>query len=630
MSDEEVRAEDSAGPQIARRDFIRGVAVTAGGLLVGGATGVRGAFGASTALTAAEYPPLRAGLRGQHEGSFEVAHMARDGAFAGPLEAEETGEHYDLVIVGGGISGLSAAYFYRKALGEGLKVLIIENHDDFGGHAKRNEFRHGGRTFLSYGGTMSISTPFPYGFIADSMLDELGIDPKSYGKYEREEEVYAGLTQGMFFDKDNFLADKVVPGYGTRPWEAFFADAPLKDDVRADLVRLHKGGVDYLPGLGPEEKAVALRKMSFQDFLLTHAGMKPESLPFFKGMAFRNNMRVDTCPAYIAAQRSPIFSGMAVAEAPRRSSDFFRFPDGNASIARLLVSRLTPDVFDGPVDAETVVSAGLDYAALDRGGGDVRIRLNSIVVRVEHIGDPSPVTEEAVRTVYVKDGRRLSVTSANVILACFNSIIPMIAPDLPAEQAEALKYPSKVPMQYTSVLVRNWHAWKDLGLKSIVAPNGYHTSASLDVPMTIGRYRSAFTPDEPVVVSMVRNPNSPGLPRKEQNRFGRMDMLTTPFATVEARVRDQLQRMLGSGGFKESEDILAITVNRWPHGYAYTYDTLGDPDAPEAERPHVIGRKPFGRIAIANADSAAAAFTNSAIEQAHRAVQEVLISRGLT
>jgi spermidine dehydrogenase len=358
--------------------------------------------------------------------------------------------------------------------------------------------------------------------------------------------------------------------------------------------------------------------------------MKPESLAFFKGMGFRNNMRVDTCPAYIAAQRSPIFSGMSVAEAPRRSSDYFHFPDGNASIARLLVASLTPGVFDGPVDAETIVSADADYAALDREGGDVRIRLSSIVVRVEHIGDPSPVTEEAVRTVYVKDGRRLSVTSANVILACFNNIIPMIAPDLPAAQAEALKYPSKVPMQYTNVLVRNWHAWKALGVSSITAPNGYHTSTSLDVPMTIGGYQSAFTPDEPVVIHMVRNPNSPGLPRKEQNRLGRMDMLTTPFETVEANIRDQLQRMLGPGGFREADDILAITVNRWPHGYAYTYDTLGDPDVPDAERPHVIGRKPFGRIAIANADAAAAAFTNAAIEQAYRAVQETLISRGLT
>jgi spermidine dehydrogenase len=235
-----------------------------------------------------------------------------------------------------------------------------------------------------------------------------------------------------------------------------------------------------------------------------------------------------------------------------------------------------------------------------------------------------------VRVVYVQGGKRVAVTAANVIMACFNNIIPWLVPGLPAAQKAALLYPAKVPMQYTNVLIRNWQAWARLGIKSIHAPNGYHTTTALDVPMAIGGYRSAQTPDEPVVLHMVRNPNKPGLPRKEQNRIGRAEMLATDYATIEREIRSQLQRMLGSAGFDAARDIAGITVNRWPHGYSYTYDTLDDPDVPDEQRPHVLGRQSFGRIAIANADAGAAAFTNTAIDMAARAVDECLISRGLT
>ena len=105
------------------------------------------------------------------------------------------------------------------------------------------------------------------------------------------------------------------------------------------------------------------------------------------------------------------------------------------------------------------------------------------------------------------------------------------------------------------------------------------------------------------------------------------ELFTTSFETMELSIRDQLGRMLSGGGFDPAEDILGITVNRWPHGYSYTPDTLSDPDVPEAERPHVVGRQPFGRVAIANSDAGAAAFTNTAIDEAHRAVSELARTR---
>jgi spermidine dehydrogenase len=248
---------------------------------------------------------------------------------------------------------------------------------------------------------------------------------------------------------------------------------------------------------------------------------------------------------------------------------------------------------------------------------------------VQHDGDPHKT--RSVSVIYMKDGKSHRVRAANVILACFNNIIRFIVPDLPQDQKTALAYPSKVPMQYTNVLIRNWQAFKTLGVSNISAPNGYHTSFGLDQPVSLGDYHFNTSPDQPIVVHMGRNPNAPGLglPRKEQNRRGRMDMLATPFEKSELEIRRQLARTLGGGGFDPATDILAITVNRWPHGYAYTYDTLGDPEFAEWERPHVIGRRPFGRIAIANCDSGAAAYTNEAIDQADRAVHDLLYSRNL-
>lgn len=615
---------------IERRDLIKGVAMSPVAAQFAASALINPAAAAKAVTeVSAPYPPARSGLRGQHEGSFEAAHMARDGRFDGKVSARESGEHYDLVIVGSGISGLCAAYFYRKALGDDSKILILDNHDDFGGHAKRNEFYYNGKTYLSYGGTMSVESPFPYSYAATALLEDLGIRPESYERYDLTGTVYNGLSNSVFFNSEHFLQDRIVAGYGEKPWAEFFGEAPLTNAVRADLTRLHTDKKDYLPGMSPTEKAAFLKRISLKSFLIEYAGMLEESLPFFAGMGFRNNKRVDTCPAF-EALRLPVFDGMAVAEPPRAQSVHFHFPDGNASIARLLVNQLVPGVFDKHHDQESIVSAKANYGALDQAQNHLKIRLNSMAVRVEHLGDFDDIGEKSVRTVYVQDGETVSVTSANVVLACFNNIIPFIVPDLPQDQREALGKASKVPMQYTNVLIRNRRAWDKLGIQRIQAPNGYHTWATLDFPMKIGEYRSSISPDDPVVVHMVRNPNSPGLPRREQHRLGRIEMLTTPFEEIELKIRDQLQRMLGAGGFDQERDILAITVNRWPHGYAYTPDTLSDPDLPYSMQPHVIGRRIFGRIAIANADAGAAAYTNVSIDQANRAIQEILISRGLT
>ena len=620
--------------RIARRDFLNGAAI---GIV--GAVGMLNGFAADMRAQRSEgvgeenYPPLRAGLRGQYPAAVQEFDSIRNGKYAQfPFNDTEIAEEYDLVIVGGGISGLSAAHFYRSALGTSQRILILDNHDDFGGHAKRNEFHYKGRTFVGFGGTWSIATPFPYSYTAKSLIKELGIEVERYSEFVNRdlEEKYA-LGAGIFFDKEHFGEDRLVAGRGRLPWKTFFDKSPLSDAARKDLVRLHGKNPDYLAGLSPEQKLAKLSHISYQEYLLSFASLSPDALPLFLGNGGRNNKRVDTTPALEAAKHGAVgFNGLGLQfeENFNEGSYLFHFPDGNASIARLLVNTLVPAAVPGKQSMNTIVQAPLDYARLDDPASPVRIRLSSSVIRVQHEG--SSENSRSVRIAYLQGGNAHAVRAHHCILACYNSLIPSLMPELPEHQRQALAYPAKVPMMYTNVLLRSWTAFQKLGVSDIEAPGLYHTECRLDPGTTLGGYRGATTPEEPILLHMMRNPNRPGLPRKEQNRAGQQELLTMTFHDFELQIRLQLDRMLSPVGFHAADDILAITVNRWPLGYAYTYDALADPEMPPEQRPHVIGRQRFGQVTIANADAGAAAFTNQAIDEAHRAVQELLVHEGLT
>jgi spermidine dehydrogenase len=302
----------------------------------------------------------------------------------------------------------------------------------------------------------------------------------------------------------------------------------------------------------------------------------------------------------------------------------FHFPDGNATIARLLVRNLIPQAVPGR-SAEDVVTARVDYAELDRPASPVRLRLNSIAIRARHLGEPASARQ--VEITYLNGGKPRAARARGAILACYNMMIPYLCPELPDAQKDALHQLVKTPLVYTSVALRNWEAFDRLKLYRVYAPGAYHCYFHLNEHVDVGSYRSVSSPQDPILVHMVRTPCKAGLPEHEQNRAGRAELLQTSFETFERRIRDQLARTLKDGGFDPARDITAITVNRWPHGYAPEYNPLWDPEVPESGMPHVIGRARFGRIAIANSDSGGGAYTDVAIDQGHRAALELLGSR---
>ena len=624
------------GRRITRRDFLNGVSVGVGGAMLASKAGMFAALeGAAldheTIPQSAKgyYPPALTGLRGSYNATYQYAHQLRDGAFwdAAPKPAELT-ESYDLVVVGGGISGLAAAYFYRQKHGNSARILILDNHDDFGGHAKRNEFTVGGRTVISNGGTQSIESPGKYSKVAKGLLKDLGIDTSVFYK-AYDQKLYDNLGTGVFFDKETFGQERVVTGMNQKPWPEFLAQAPLSDTAKRDIARVYTEKVDYLPGLTREQKRTKLETISYADFLTKHCHVTPEALPFFQTWSHDLfGVGIEAVAALscyeggddYGATRYPGFEGLDLGPREKEEPYIFHFPDGNASIARLLVRAMIPAAMPGH-DMFDVVTVRADYSQLDRADSPVRIRLSSTAVKVQHDGPPQSAKQ--VHVFYIQDGKLQGVRAAHVVMACYNSMIPYLCPELPAKQQEALKYGVKVPLLYTHVAINNWEPFTRLGVQHIVSPGSYHCYTSLDFPVSLGKYKFPSKPNEPAVLFMLRTPCQPGLPARDQYRLGHMELYQTPYETFERNIRDQLGRMLGAEGFDPARDIAGITVNRWTHGYAYEYNSLWDPQFAANQQPCVIGRQPFGRITIANSDAAATAYTDAAIDQAWRAVAEM-------
>ncbi len=632
------------GCPIARREFLGGVALTAAA-----AAAPKHLLAQNASEAADYYPPSLTGMRGSHDGSFETAHSASlDGEeFSWP--ADQTDDNYDLIVVGGGISGLAAARFYQQQAGSDARILILENHDDFGGHARRNEFQVGGRTIIGYGGSQSFENPGRYSKVTKRLLKDLAVDvDKFYSAYDQE--LYDFLGLGLYFDRETYGVDKVVTVLQASPFDRlgnpessfdWIDQTPLSEETKRSLWKVYVSKEDYLGQFSARQKIEKLLSMSYNDYLRKFIGVTEEGISLFQKRTHGYwGYGTDAVTALDAAMfEMPGFQGLGVekeigamaneelsifsAEPDEDSEPYiFHFPDGNASVARLLVRKLIPGVAPGST-MEDIVIARFDYSRLDEVTSSVRLRLNSTVVQVRHETAPG---KGALDIMYMRDGQAHRVRAKQCVLACYNSLIPYMCPELPQEQKVGLAYNVKMPLVYSHVLINSWQPFVDLGLQFVQSPGRWHSALSLDFPVSLGSYRFSSDPSEPMMLHMTYVPTRPneGLALRDQFRAARYDLLETTFEQFEREIRTHLAGMLSTTGFDPARDIEAITVNRWAHGYAYDYNALFDPQWPEGKAPHEIGRKTFGNIAIANSDAGADAYANVAIDQAHRAVQDLV------
>ncbi|MBV9620652.1 MAG: FAD-dependent oxidoreductase [Gammaproteobacteria bacterium] len=614
---------------ITRRDFLDGVACAIA------APSLPGLGHAQE--SPATYPPARTGYGGSGPADFSIAHGIRDGRRY-ELASVPVSEHYDAVIVGAGIGGLASAHYLRRARPQ-ARILLLDNHDDFGGHARRNEFMVGGRLRLGYGGSESLEGPRTrWSEIARACVESLGVN------LDRLQQGFAlnlypglGLSSGLFFPREVYGVDRLVSGdpvrqlptdvparlhHGRAP-AAFIADCPVEAGQKARLLELYTGSRDPLAGRSLHEKERILSTLSYRDYLQRYFALDERSLAMFDGrfldlFASKGSM----VPARHAWEcQYPGFQGLGLhmrREGVLEGDPYiYHFPDGNASLARLFVRELIPGVAPGHT-MEDILTAPFDYGQLDRATAAVRLRLRATVVALGN--SPS-----GVDVLYSREGELKKVHAEHVVYAGYSAMLPYICAELGPQQRQALKDQVRAPLIYVNVALRSWRSWVNCGVHYVNNPAGFYSHLKLDYPVSLGEYRCATQPDEPMVLHLLHVPwpDAPVGDLRTAWRAARAKAYALRFADFETHARDELTRMFGAGGFDAERDIAAITVNRWGHGYAYDVNTLYD-SLPVAEQEMRRSVVPLGNIHFAGTDAAWDAYAHRAIDAAHRAVAEII------
>jgi spermidine dehydrogenase len=613
---------------ITRRDFLNGVAVAIGAAL----SPERSLYGAE----GASYPPAWTGMRGSTDASYAAAHDLRDGKRLDVQRLAIEGE-VDLVVVGAGLSGLAAAHFYRKTHPT-ARILILDNHDDFGGHARRCEMDVGDRVLVTYGGSESIQSPGTlWSERALALLEDLGIDLRRFETaFDRTLYPRLGLSRGVLFTREAFGVDRLVTGDPTRMIaddippdrlnarapRAFIGDFPLDATARKGLIALYTQARDFWPGKSVGQKMEILAAISYREFLRRYWALSGRAARTFQQRPHGFfAVGIDLLSALEAAGAGyPGFDGLGLPVHPHDAAKLedpyiHHFPDGNASIARLLVRRLIPGVAPGTT-MDDIVTARFDYARLDSSDVPTRLRLNSTVVALAN------APGGRVDVGYVHDGVAKRIAGRHVVYAGYNMMLPYVMPELEAEQKAALGRGIKAPLIYVKLVARNWRAWVNAGVHEVTNPMGFYSRIKLDYPVSLGGYRFARTPNEPICLHLVHVPVSADTgDQRAAWRTGRTKLCRTTFEQFETRAKDELTRILGRAAFDADRDIAAMSVYRWAHGYAYGYNSLFDKEQDFSLQE--IARRPVGRIAIANSDAAWSAYGHAAIDEAARAVSEL-------
>jgi spermidine dehydrogenase len=630
--------------RICRRDFLNATLLASGGALLNSLTPAQ-------LLAEKAQPPAQKQTWGGYTGEGDyrdsngnteevvrAAHAVRDGAFDTlPADTIDTGEVFDCVVVGGGISGLAAAlYFQDQAVGSRRTCLVLENHPIFGGEAKRNEFIVDGHRLLGPQGSNQWIAPLS-GSTIDKLYERIGFDWNAF-KYQTWNSSLPELPLSQTSYQHFYLMPSTFgfyfgaklgqqPGlWVTDPWGKNLEGTPFSGSVRAELLKWRRtsgAGSKFgeVKGEPPfyywgDEKSRHLDSITVEDQMVQQFGISRETIRMFMATFYAQGFGVG--PDALSA-----FAGYAFLPptSTRGPESWQSWPDGNAGIARHIVKTLIPDSIQGPLTLQGVSLGRVNFGALDRPASPVRVRINSTVVRVEH--DTDPERSKYVWVTYARGGKTYRLKALSVVTAGGCWITPHIVRDLPSTHHEAFGEFHRSACLVANVAVRNWKFLYKLGITGGRWFGGLGDWTEVRKVATFATDQKTIGPDSPTVLTLYIPLYSPGLPLKNQGQKGRTELLSTPFLDYERRIREQFTEMFSRSGFDARRDIAGIVLNRWGHAFVnpqpgFFFGKDGKP-APR----DVLRNKPFGRIAFANTDLSGVMDHLNAIAEAHRAVYQI-------
>ena len=615
---------------ITRRDFVYGSSLLVGVALTGCGknNGVTPSPQSDFAFDVGDgwYGPGGIGDYANSHGNtpelIETAHQIRAGRFNNETaQAIDSGEEYDLVIVGGGFSGLSAAYHFNRLNPSG-RVLVLDNHPIFGGEAKRNDFDVNGVHLSGPQGSNDFAIRAATGE-PDDYFSALNI-PREFQYAEP-----GGSAAGMRIALDNYAylhwdEDKIDVGHFFRGadkpwakdvWQTGLATTPWSDEVQQAFARVRSIETEEKAGRDTDRWLDSITMKSYYEDEL---GLPPEVTSFYDPiMASIIGLGCDALSAYWGH-----YFDMPGFKVPVRSNEtvLHSFPGGNAGIARHFVKRLIPDAINGSA-FEDVLFGKIAFGELDREGKPVRIRLNSTAVRVEHEGKIQEA--ERVRITYARNGQQHQLRARAVVMASGGWVNRHVLKDLPDEYHRAYEAFTHSPVLVANVALTNWRFLERLGVSAAIWSGGFGFTCNIRRPMIVGGKSQPLHPDEPIVLTFYAPIFKPGLERKEQGIVGRAELLGTSFTDYERQIREQMTTMFSAGGFDPANDIAGIVLNRWGHAYVnpgpgFRFGANGNPAPPD------VIREPFGRIAMGHSELRGHQYWSGAADEGGRAVEALL------
>jgi len=623
---------------VTRRDFLNATLLASGGMLLNAASpaellAARANSNSNARPNEDEWTGYGgvgdyANSNGNTLAVLEAGHQIRDHRFESlPASVIDTGETYDCVVVGGGISGLAAALIFKKQAGKGKTCLVLDNHPIFGGEAKRNEFLVDGHRLIAHQGSAFFPVPYPHSFIAH-FYESIGLKTPRL-EYQK----WAGSAPEMKLSTTPYLGSGPTATYFgakfgqqqglwlTDPWGKQLENTPIPPKARAELAKFQSTSDSdaHAPEYAGDAISRKLDTITLEDHMMARGGISRETIREFlsPGDGAGYGLGPDALSGF-TAYAADMLHPLDISDETGQQM----FPDGNSGIARLIVKTLIPDSIAGDESLENVCRNAVNFAALDHSGATARIRLDSTAVWVKHDGEPAKA--ESVTIAYTRAGKTYRVKARSVVMAGGSWTTRHIVRDLSTDRAEAYGQFYRTPCMMANVAVRNWRFLYKMGISGCEWFEGLGSYLQVRKLATCGADSPTIGPDSPTVLTLKVLYTYPGQPTEMQGHMGRAEMISTPFRDYERQIRQQFTDMFGRSGFDASRDIAGIILNRWGHAYlspapGFFFGKDGKPAPGD-----VLRSAPFGRIAFANTDLSGVADHRSSIIEADRAVGQLL------